>query len=128
MRASDRSKRLEVVCGGEAGLLDPALYGPGGGSRCIQFGEHLLTPIEFEALAGKKTRNWKFNLKVDGKPIKALFENNILTSCERNCSCPNCVIGRKYPTDLDLLIEKVYLNKTYDLSIVKKGSQGPTHS
>ena len=125
MRASDRSKRLEVVCGGEAGLLDPALYGPGGGSRCIQFGEHLLTPIEFEALAGKKTRNWKFNLKVDGKPIKALFENNILTSCERNCSCPNCVIGRKYPTDLDLLIEKVYLNKTYDLSIVKKEKEDP---
>ena len=120
MRVNDRSKRLEVLCGGEAGLLDPALYGPGGGSRCIQFGEHLITPIEFEALSGKKSRNWKLNLRVDGKPIKALFENNILTTCEKNCSCTNCLIGRKYPTDLELLIEKVYLNKTYDLSIVKK--------
>ena len=125
MKARDRSKRLEVLCGGEVGLFDPALFGPGGGSRCIQFGEHLITPIEFEALAGKKSRNWKFNLKIDGKPIKALFENNILTSCEKNCSCPNCVIGRKYPTDLDLLIEKVYLNKTYDLSIVKKEKEDP---
>ena len=125
MRANDRSKRLEVVCGGETGLLDPALFGPGGGSRCIQFGEHLITPIEFEALSGKKSRNWKFNLRVDGKPIKALFESNILTTCEKNCSCTNCLIGKKYPTDLELLIEKVYLNKTFDLSIVKKEKEEP---
>ena len=73
MRASDRKTRFEVVCGQETGLFDLTLFGPGGGSRCIQFGEHLITPIEFEALAGKKTRNWKTNLKVDGKPIKSYF-------------------------------------------------------
>ena len=120
MRVSDRSRTFEVVCGGEAGLFQPAQYGPGGGSRCIQFGEHLITPIEFEALAGKKSRNWKLNLKVEGKPIKTLFENKTLTTCEKDCFCTNCVIGKEYPTDLELLIEKVYLNKTYDLSIVKK--------
>ena len=120
MRASDRKKRFEVVCGQETGLFDLTLFGPGGGSRCIQFGEHLITPIEFEALAGKKARNWKINLKVEGKPIKTYFENNVLKTCDKSCDCTNCVIGRKYPTDLELLIEKVYLNKTYDLSIVKK--------
>lgn len=123
MRRSERGSsgtRLKVECGQETGQLDVSLYGPGGGSRCIKFGEHLITPIEFEALAGKKTRNWKVNIKVDGKPIKSLFENNTLKNCEKSCFCTNCLIGRKYPTDLELLIEKVYLNKPYDLSIVKK--------
>ena len=121
MRASDRKKKFEVLCGKESGLFDITLFGPGGGSRCIQFGEHLITPIEFEALAGKKSRNWRTNIKVDGKPIKNYFETNNVKACEdKNCECTNCNIGRKFPTDLELLIEKVYLNKTYDLSIVKK--------
>ena len=120
MRQSDRSRRLDISCGAEKALFDVTLYGPGGGSRCIQFGEHLITPIEFEALAGRKARNWKINIKFEGKPIKSLFEAGTLKSCDKSCACVNCNIGRKYPTDLELLIEKVYLNKTYDLSIVKK--------
>ena len=77
MRRSERGNsgtRLKVECGQETGQLDVSLYGPGGGSRCIKFGEHLITPIEFEALAGKKTRNWKINIKVEGKSIKNYFQ------------------------------------------------------
>ena len=109
-----------ITCGQEKGVFDLRLYGPGGGSRCIQFGEHLITPIEFEALAGRKGRNWKSNIKVDGQSLRNYFGKKLLKSCEKDCNCPNCETGRQYPTDLELLIEKVYINNTVDLSIVKK--------
>ena len=109
-----------ITCGQEKGVFDLRLYGPGGGSRCIQFGEHLITPIEFEALAGRKGRNWKSNIKVEGQSLRNYFGKKLLKSCEKDCNCPNCETGRQYPTDLELLIEKVYINNTVDLSIVKK--------
>merc|ERR1719427_1852844 len=111
--------KIDVSCGWEDATFDISLFGPGGSSRCIKFGEHLITPIEFEALAGKKTKSWKTNIRFEGKPLKALFDSNFIKPCEKACACDNCEIGRQHPSDLPLLIEKVYLNKPYDLSIVK---------
>jgi len=112
--------QLRVHCGIETAIFDTSLYGPGGSSRCIKFGEHTITPIEFEALAGKKSVNWKVNIRTDGKPIRAQFENGNIKTCERSCTCENCEIGRKNPSNLELLIEKVYMNHpVFDLKIVK---------
>jgi len=112
--------QLLVHCGSENAIFDISLYGPGGSSRCVQFGEHVITPIEFEALAGKKCVNWKLNIKVDGKPIRTVFESGTIKSCERSCKCDNCETGRKHPSNLELLIEKVYMKRPeFDLKIVK---------
>jgi len=112
--------QLRVTCGIETAIFDISKYGPGGSSRCIKFGEHTITPIEFEALAGKKSVNWKVNIRIDGKPIRTQFENGNIKTCERSCTCENCEIGRKNPSNLELLIEKVYMNHpVFDLKIVK---------
>eukprot|EP00092_Neocalanus_flemingeri_P011152 GFUD01012014.1.p1 GENE.GFUD01012014.1~~GFUD01012014.1.p1 ORF type:complete len:1088 (-),score=342.73 GFUD01012014.1:789-4052(-) len=114
-----RGSTLKVDCGLENAIFDITLYGPGGSSRCIKFGEHMITPIEFEALAGKKNKNWKFNIRSDGKPLKTFFESQTLKTCEKTCNCENCETGKKFPTDLELLIEKVYMIKPFDLRKIK---------
>ena len=112
--------QLLVHCGTENAIFDISLFGPGGSSRCIQFGEHVITPIEFEALAGKKSVNWKLNIRSDGKSLKTLFESGRLKNCEKGCKCDNCETGRKFPSNLELLIEKVYMARPdFDLKIVK---------
>ena len=116
-------KKLVIECGLENAIFDISLYGPGGSSRCIRFGEnkeHIITPIEFEALAGKKTKNWKFNIRSNGRPLKTLFENEVIKTCEKTCICENCETGKKFPTNLELLIEKVYMRRPeFDLKRVK---------
>lgn len=99
---------IRVTCGIENAIFDTSLYGPGGSSRCIRFGEHVITPIELEALAGKKSVNWKMSIRVEGKPIKTLFEDGRLKNCDKSCLCDNCVTGKNNPSNLELLIEKVY--------------------
>ena len=113
-------QQLLVHCGTENAIFDISLFGPGGSSRCIKFGEHVITPIEFEALAGKKSVNWKLNIRSDGKSLKTFFESGRIKNCERSCKCDNCETGRKFPSNLELLIEKVYMKRPeFDLKIVK---------
>lgn len=113
-------QQLLVHCGSENAIFDLDLFGPGGSSRCIKFGEHVITPIEFEALAGKKSVNWKLNIRSDGKPLKTFFESGRIKNCDRGCKCDNCETGRKFPSNLELLIEKVYMKRPeFDLKIVK---------
>ena len=89
-------------------------FGPGGISRCLRLGDQFISPIEFEALAGKKSKAWKVNIRLvkNKKPLRFLFENEVLKRCHKRCECSNCDIGRKFPTNFELLIDTIYRKKT----------------
>ena len=74
-QAEDAGGGIDIVCGSLCSkLLTRDLSC--GSSRCVSHGADLLTPCEFECLAGRSTsRNWKTSIRFRGKPLSNFLES-----------------------------------------------------
>ena len=66
-----RTDALDVACGSIKGIFRLDLF-ESGASKCIQYGESLVTPSDFEKRGGKgRSKKWKHSIKLlSGDPIE----------------------------------------------------------
>ncbi len=77
---------IEVCCGKEKGRLYLGKLGKAKGcksmEKCIEVKGKLLSPQDFEALAGKKARAWKKSIRHQNKPLSKFFSTGELAELE----------------------------------------------
>ena len=75
---------FEVTCKGLKALFHKSLFHSGAHGKCIQFGNQMLRPNEFEHRAGSRAKKYKASIYYQGYPIKNLFEAGLLIDRKSN--------------------------------------------
>ena len=76
---------VDVVCGTLQAKLNTRDLSSGS-SSCILFGSRLMTPCDFQRLAGKASaKNWKATIRYLDQPLSRFLESYIDTNSRRCC-------------------------------------------
>ena len=87
----DMAAMLAVMCGMNEALVHLDRLKQGSKGACVVYEGRWLTPNEFQALSGRQTaKDWKRSIRHNGKTLKWLLKNGILSLDPPGCRCDKC--------------------------------------
>ena len=88
---------FEVTCKKLRALFHKSLFHSGSVGKCIEVGDQMLTPNEFEHRARSKAKKYKASIHYQGFPIQKLFEAGLLVDRKSNTKIYHDKYENKYP-------------------------------